>query len=157
MLHLAVWYNARPKLMFWASTNCKASLGFEPWIFLNQQINNWFYRRPVAYCKSYWHQIELIEVHKMHLQFLSHFSLVHNAILHFILNISWCLISIYYCLPLYLLLITRLARSDPRNHFSVQKKFSIYSNFSVFHHVLISSLDMFKNCINSYHIESKQV
>ena len=30
-------------------------------------------------------------------------------------------------------------------------------NFSVFHHVFISSLDMFKNCINSYHIESKQV
>ena len=30
-------------------------------------------------------------------------------------------------------------------------------NFSVFHHVFISSLDMFKKCINSYHIESKQV
>ena len=30
-------------------------------------------------------------------------------------------------------------------------------NFSVFHHVFISSLDMFKNRINSYHIESKQV
>ena len=30
-------------------------------------------------------------------------------------------------------------------------------NFSLFHHVFISSLDIFKNCINSYHIESKQV
>ena len=30
-------------------------------------------------------------------------------------------------------------------------------NFSVFHHVFISSLDMFKNCINSYHIDSGQV
>ena len=31
-------------------------------------------------------------------------------------------------------------------------------NFSVFHHVFISSLDMFKNCINSYHIhDSEQV
>ena len=30
-------------------------------------------------------------------------------------------------------------------------------NFSVFHHVFISSLDMFKNCINSYHIQFEQV
>ena len=30
-------------------------------------------------------------------------------------------------------------------------------NFSVFHHVFISSLDMFKNCINSYHNDSEQV
>ena len=29
--------------------------------------------------------------------------------------------------------------------------------FGVFHDVFISSLDMFKNCINSYHFESKQV
>ena len=28
-------------------------------------------------------------------------------------------------------------------------------NFSLFHHVFNSSLDMFKNCINSYHIEVK--
>ena len=51
------------------------------------------------------------------------------------------------------------ARSDPRNHFSVQKKmFSCHLlNFSVFHHVFISSLDMFENCINSYHIDSEQV
>ena len=30
-------------------------------------------------------------------------------------------------------------------------------NFCAFHHVFISSLDMFKNCINSYHIDSEQV
>ena len=30
-------------------------------------------------------------------------------------------------------------------------------NFSVFRHVFISSLDMFKNCINLYHIDSEQV
>ena len=43
--------------------------------------------------------------------------------------------------------------------FQCQKKnFVVHLlNFSVFHHVFISSLDMFKNCINSYHIESKQV
>ena len=34
---------------------------------------------------------------------------------------------------------------------------AICSNIRVFHHVLISSLDMFKNRINSYHIHSKQV
>ena len=55
-------------------------------------------------------------------------------------------------------LIARLARSDPRNRFSVVKKLFVnLLNFSVFHHVIISSLDMFKNCNNSYHIESEQV
>ena len=58
-------------------------------------------------------------------------------------------------------LIARLARSDPRNSFSACWPFAfscaICSNFRVFHHVLISSLDMFKNCINSYHIDSEQV
>ena len=54
-------------------------------------------------------------------------------------------------------LIARLARSDPRNRFSVGNIVVHLLNFSVFHHVFISSLDMFKNCINSYHIESKQV
>ena len=58
-------------------------------------------------------------------------------------------------------LIARLARSDPRNHFSVQRKKKTSSchllNFSVFRHVFISSLDMFENRNNSYHIESKQV
>ena len=58
-----------------------------------------------------------------------------------------------------LFLIARLARSDPRNRFSVQKKSLLCHllNFSVFHHVFISSLDMFENCINSYHIDSEQV
>ena len=58
-------------------------------------------------------------------------------------------------------LIARLARSDPRNHFSACWPFAISSchllNYSVFRHVFISSLDMFKNCINSYHIDSEQV
>ena len=58
-------------------------------------------------------------------------------------------------------LIARLARSDPRNSFSACWPFAfsraICSNFRLFRHVLISSLDMFKNCINSYHIESEQV
>ena len=51
-------------------------------------------------------------------------------------------------------LIARLARSAPRNHFSVQKENVCVNllNFSLFHHVFISSLDMFKNCINSYQI-----
>ena len=42
----------------------------------------------LLYCKSLGHPIELTEIPKMHLQFHSHCSLVHNAILHFILNIS---------------------------------------------------------------------
>ena len=45
--------------------------------------------------------------------------------------------------------------------FQGQKKKKTFScnllNFSVFRHVFISSLDMFKNCINSYHIDSEQV
>ena len=43
--------------------------------------------------------------------------------------------------------------------FSAKKKTSSCHllNFSVFRHVFISSLDMFKNCINSYHIDSEQV
>ena len=42
--------------------------------------------------------------------------------------------------------------------FSGKKNFVVnLLNFCAFHHVFISSLDMFKNCINSYHIESKQV
>ena len=62
------------------------------------------------------------------------------------------------CIKIRMFLIARLARSDPRNRFSVPKNFVGHLlNFSVFHHVFISSLDMFKNCINSYHIESKQV
>ena len=55
-------------------------------------------------------------------------------------------------------LIARLARSDPRNHFVAKNILSaVCSNFRVFHHVFISCLDMFKNCINSYHIDSEQV
>ena len=54
-------------------------------------------------------------------------------------------------------LIARLARSDPRNSFVARLLCAFYLNFALFHHVFISSLDMFKNCINSYHIESKQV
>ena len=30
-------------------------------------------------------------------------------------------------------------------------------NFSIFRHVFISSLDMFKKCINTYHVDSEQV
>ena len=43
--------------------------------------------------------------------------------------------------------------------FSVSVRISSYHllNFSVFRHVFISSLDMFENCINSYHIDSEQV
>ena len=67
-------------------------------------------------------------------------------------------IYLFLC-TLFQFLIARLARSDPRNHFSVPKIISSCHllNFSVFHHVFISSLDMFKNCINSYHIDSEQV
>ena len=80
-------------------------------------------------------------------------------------------------------LIARLARSDPRNHFSVQKKMfcSIYSilvyfimfSFQVLTCLRIVSIriilnlnkfrqvgtcsDMFENHNNSYHIESEQV
>ena len=43
--------------------------------------------------------------------------------------------------------------------FSWKKKNFVVNllNFCAFHHVFISSLDMFKNCNNSYHIESEQV
>ena len=56
-------------------------------------------------------------------------------------------------------LIAQLARSDPRNNLSssVWISFCHLLIFSVFRHVFISSLDMFKNCINLYHIDSEQV
>ena len=42
--------------------------------------------------------------------------------------------------------------------FQCQKTSSCHLlNFSVFRHVFISSLDMYKNCIDLYHIDSEQV
>ena len=89
-------------------------------------------------------------------------------------------------LHLHHFLIARLARSDPRNHFSVQKKtccsiYSILAYFTMFSFRVLTCLkivsihiilnlnkfrqvwtcsDMFenpKNCNNQYHIESEQV
>ena len=61
-------------------------------------------------------------------------------------------------------LIARLARSDPRNHFVLKILSAVCSNFRVFQSrtslgmfTYDFKIDMFKNCINSYHIESKQV
>ena len=87
-----------------------------------------------------------------------------------------------YCEKTPRFLIARLARSDPRNHFSVQKKlcaiYSILVYFIMFSFQVLTCLrivsiriilnlnkfrkvgtcsDMFENCNNSCHIESEQV
>ena len=47
-------------------------------------------------------------------------------------------------------LIARLAQSNPRNHYFQCTSMYHLNNFSVFRHIIISSLDMIKSCINSY-------
>ena len=78
------------------------------------------------------------------------------------INGLWLLIN-FYVLPFFLM---KPHSIFDRSTYSKRSKESLFSaknfvvnllNFSVFHHVFISSLDMFKKCINSYHIESKQV
>ena len=79
------------------------------------------------------------------------------------INGLWLLIN-FYVLPFFLmkphLIFDRstCSKRSKESLFSAKKNLLCHLlNFSVFHHVFISSLDMFKNCINSYHIESKQV
>ena len=97
-----------------------------------------------------------------HVPYMRHYSrglYIFTPFFNAVYIVEWLILQTIYVVNKEILqfLIARLARSDPRNHFSVGNVCFHLLNFSVFHHVFISSLDMFKNHINSYHIEFKQV